>query len=401
MAYASFRRVLVARSFNTLGNSVQIVAAGWLVYHLSGSALNVGLLSVVALASSLLGSPLGGVLADRFAVQRMAAVLTLLQVIPAAVMAILAFSGSLTVPLIFLIVFCGSIPSSLSQPMVQVFLPRIVPKDLGRELFSDLSAAYHFAQFGGVLLGGVVTDQLGVGYAFAFNAFSFAIFALAIARSKLVQKPPAEDSPAAKERFSMRDGLRIGWPIRLVRTVFIACLAFYSIVYPISELLPAIAAQHGASATLVGILAAAFVSGSIIGNPPLRRYVTSGRSAERVISGGLVLGSLTAVAMGLTNTLATTIVLLVVLGVAAEMVYLACVNALQLYLPAQIQGRMVGLFFTTVRVGGGVGAFAVGYLFDLLGIGTSMALVGLVTLPLGLWLFARQRGPDLGQIKTS
>ena len=398
MAYRSFRRLLFARSLNTVGSSVQIVAAGWLVYHLSGSALNVGLLGVVALASSLLGSPLGGVLTDRFAVRRMAVALLLLQVIPATVMAILAFSGSLTVPLIFLLVFCGSLPSSLSNPMVQVFLPRVVPSEMGRKLFSDLSAGSHFAQFGGVLLGGVVTDRLGVGYAFAFNGFTFAVFALAIARAKLVQEQSLATAPG--ENFTIRDGVRKGWPLRLVRTVFIACLAFYAIIYPIALLLPAIAAQHGSSATLVGILAAAFAGGSIIGNPPLRRYVIDGRSAERAISGGLVLGSLTAVAMGLTNTLATTIVLLVVLGVAAEMLYLACINALQLYLPAQIQGRLVGLFFTTVRVGGGVGAFAVGYLFDLLGIGTSMVLVGLVTLPLGLWLFARQRGPDLGQIKT-
>ena len=398
MAYRSFRRLLFARSLNTVGNSVQIVAAGWLVYHLSGSALNVGLLGVVALASSLLGSPLGGVLTDRFAVRRMAVALLLLQVIPAAVMAILAFSGSLTVPLIFLLVFCGSLPSSLSNPMVQVFLPRVVPSEMGRKLFSDLSAGFHFAQFGGVLLGGVVTDRLGVGYAFAFNGFTFAVFALAIARAKLVQEQSLATAPG--ENFTIRDGVRKGWPLRLVRTVFIACLAFYAIIYPIALLLPAIAAQHGSSATLVGILAAAFAGGSIIGNPPLRRYVIDGRSAERAISGGLVLGSLTAVAMGLTNTLATTIVLLVVLGVAAEMLYLACINALQLYLPEQIQGRLVGLFFTTVRVGAGVGAFAVGYLFDLLGIGTSMVLVGLVTLPLGLWLFARQRGPDLDQIKT-
>ena len=398
MAYRSFRRLLFARSLNTVGNSVQIVAAGWLVYHLSGSALNVGLLGVVALASSLLGSPLGGVLTDRFAVRRMAVALLLLQVIPAAVMAILAFSGSLTVPLIFLLVFCGSLPSSLSNPMVQVFLPRVVPSEMGRKLFSDLSAGFHFAQFGGVLLGGVVTDRLGVGYAFAFNGFTFAVFALAIARAKLVQEQSLATAPG--ENFTIRDGVRKGWPLRLVRTVFIACLAFYAIIYPIALLLPAIAAQHGSSATLVGILAAAFAGGSIIGNPPLRRYVIDGRSAERAISGGLVLGSLTAVAMGLTNTLATTIVLLVVLGVAAEMLYLACINALQLYLPEQIQGRLVGLFFTTVRAGAGVGAFAVGYLFDLLGIGTSMVLVGLVTLPLGLWLFARQRGPDLGQIKT-
>ena len=398
MAYRSFRRLLFARSLNTVGSSVQIVAAGWLVYHLSGSALNVGLLGVVALASSLLGSPLGGVLTDRFAVRRMAVALLLLQVIPAAVMAILAFSGSLTVPLIFLLVFCGSLPSSLSKPMVQVFLPRVVPSEMGRKLFSDLSAGYHFAQFGGVLLGGVVTDRLGVGYAFAFNGFTFAVFALAIARAKLVQEQSLATAPG--ENFTIRDGVRKGWPLRLVRAVFIACLAFYAIVYPIALMLPAIAAQHGSSATLVGILAAAFAGGSIIGNPPLRRYVIDGRSAERAISGGLVLGSLTAVAMGLTNTLATTIVLLVVLGVAAEMLYLACINALQLYLPEQIQGRLVGLFFTTVRAGAGVGAFAVGYLFDLLGIGTSMVLVGLVTLPLGLWLFARQRGPDLGQIKT-
>ena len=398
MAYRSFRRLLFARSLNTVGSSVQIVAAGWLVYHLSGSALNVGLLGVVALASSLLGSPLGGVLTDRFAVRRMAVALLLLQVIPAAVMAILAFSGSLTVPLIFLLVFCGSLPSSLSNPMVQVFLPRVVPSEMGRKLFSDLSAGYHFAQFGGVLLGGVVTDRLGVGYAFAFNGFTFAVFALAIARAKLVQEQSLATAPG--ENFTIRDGVRKGWPLRLVRTVFIACLAFYAIIYPIALLLPAIAAQHGSSATLVGILAAAFAGGSIIGNPPLRRYVIDGRSAERAISGGLVLGSLTAVAMGLTNTLATTIVLLVVLGVAAEMLYLACINALQLYLPEQIQGRLVGLFFTTVRAGAGVGAFAVGYLFDLLGIGTSMVLVGLVTLPLGLWLFARQRGPDLDQIKT-
>ena len=64
--HPAFRRLAVARAISSLGSWMQNVAAGFLLYALSGSAMLVGLLGAVALGPSIVFAPIGGALADRF-----------------------------------------------------------------------------------------------------------------------------------------------------------------------------------------------------------------------------------------------------------------------------------------------------------------------------------------------
>ena len=63
-AYGAFRRIVFVKAFSSFGTSMQLVASGWLVYNLTGSAMSVGILALVSLGPSLFGSPIGGILAE-------------------------------------------------------------------------------------------------------------------------------------------------------------------------------------------------------------------------------------------------------------------------------------------------------------------------------------------------
>ena len=64
--YRAFRAALVSRAISGLGNWMQVVAAGWLVFDVTGTAAAVGILTVAARGPSLVLSLYGGTLADRF-----------------------------------------------------------------------------------------------------------------------------------------------------------------------------------------------------------------------------------------------------------------------------------------------------------------------------------------------
>ena len=79
LAFPAYRRLFIARTASSAGSYMQIVAATWYTYKLTGSAASVGLLSALALGPAIVGGPIGGALADRFDPKRLSVVLYLLQ----------------------------------------------------------------------------------------------------------------------------------------------------------------------------------------------------------------------------------------------------------------------------------------------------------------------------------
>ena len=74
---------------------MQIVAATWYAYKITGSATSIGLLSALALGPAIVGGPIGGALADRFDPRRLAVTLYVFQAVPATVMAVMDLVGDL------------------------------------------------------------------------------------------------------------------------------------------------------------------------------------------------------------------------------------------------------------------------------------------------------------------
>lgn len=391
-SYAPFRRIISARVVSTVGSWMQTVGAGWLVFHLTGNAMDVGLLAAIALGPSLVGSPIGGALADRYCPRKLSIGFSVVQILPPLAMAAFAFNDALTVPLIFLLVFCGAVPHSISQPIVQLVIPFTVPEAIRHQAVSDVSAVNNVAQFAGAILGGTVVAGVGVGLAFALNAASYAVVAIVLVASPVLQL--ACDRAREHRDASIRQGVKEGWPLSVVRTVAYGGLVFFVVVAPIQQLMPVIAGDHGESAMLLGVLLAALCGGALLASPFVRRWITDGASAERTLSFGLAVAAVGALLLGISSSLPTDIPLLVMIGFAWEMVFVAGANAVQLDVPSEIRGRMVGLYYLLVAGSAAIGALLIGYLFSTVGVESSLIVGGAVGLLGAVLLIVRLRRSD-------
>ena len=113
--HPAFRRLAFARAISSFGSWMQNVAAGFLLYALSGSAMLVGLLAAVALGPSIVLAPLGGALADRFCPRKLLITFSYLEVLGPALMAVAAATGHLSVAVIFAGVLLNQVFGSMAK----------------------------------------------------------------------------------------------------------------------------------------------------------------------------------------------------------------------------------------------------------------------------------------------
>ena len=112
-----------------------MIGSAWLVFTISGSAMDVGIVAALSLGPSLIGAPLGGSLADRYCPRKLSQLFMALQVPPLLILTVLAASGSLTVPLIFIFIFAYAVPRSISRPILELVVPfTVVGRDRRHQL---------------------------------------------------------------------------------------------------------------------------------------------------------------------------------------------------------------------------------------------------------------------------
>ncbi len=390
LSYAPFRRLMVARFISTMGSWMQTVAAGYLVFQISGNAMYVGLLAAVALGPSLVGASIGGRLADRYCPRKLSIGFSLIEILPPLALSVLAFTDSLTIPAIFVCVLALSIPHSMSQPIFALVVPYSVPEKLRHDAVADTSAIYNVGQLLGAVLGGMAIQDIGAGLAFGINAASYLIVALVLIASPILQQ--ACDMARSHRDVSIRTGLRAGWGLVVVKMSLFGAATFFFLVAPIEQLMPKIAAEHGEGAMLLGILVGSLTVGAILANPFVRRWARDTRGAERTLVIGVLACSPAVLLLGVSSSLATDIPLLIVIGFTWEMIFVSGGSALQLDVPVDIKGRMVGVFYTLVTGAAALGAILMGALFEDFGVSTSLLAVGAGAGVAGLYLFFRWRG---------
>lgn len=373
---------------------MQVVGAGWLVYHLTGSAMQVGVLAALALGPSLVGAPIGGVLADRFCPRKLSITLCTAQAVPAGVMAILAFAGLLSVPWIFVLVLLGAVPYSLNQPIIALVVPFTVPPELRHEAVTASSMAYNLSRLTGAVLGGVVVQVIGPGGAFALNSASYLVVAVVLLFSPVIQA--SCDAARAHQSSGLAGGLRTGWHVPVVRVALLGAAVFFLIVAPIEQLMPKIAADHSDGAMMLGLLLAALGIGALSVNPILRHRVHDARTGGLAVAVGLVTATIGLALLAVSPWLVTDFLALFIVGISWELVFVSGQGSLQLEVPRDIRGRMIGLFYLLVTGATALGALALGMLFDYLGVRTSLLLgAAVVAVGAGVLLVRPSRiGPE-------
>ena len=389
MSYPAFRRIMIARVISTMGTWMQNVAAGFLVYQMTGSAMLVGVLGFCALGPNLIGTPIGGALADRYCPRRLVTLFSGLEVLPPLMLGIAALTGNLSVPLIFVGVIWLACVHSITSPIQQLIIPFAVPNELRHAAVADTSAAYSIGTLIGTAAGGVIIELIGAGAAYTVNAVSNLLVALVFATSPVLQR--ACDLARASKGGNIFKGVRKGWQLQIVQTLMVGAVLFAIFVAPLQMLMPKIAVDHGEGAMLLGFLLGVMGIGALLANGRVRRWAHDGPSGGRTLLLGVAICATGTVLLGVSPWLATDLLLLATIGFGWEVIYVAGSATVQLDVPEDIRGRMVGMFFTLATGATALGSLLMGALFQDLGVAQWLVIAGLVALAGALLIRFRLR----------
>jgi len=406
LSFPAYRRLFGARAVSSAGSYMQIVATTWYAFTITGSAAAVGLLAALALGPSIVGGPIGGVLADRFEPRRLAMLLYLLQGIPAALLAIMELTGHLPMGWLYALVFAGAIPYSLNCPVISLVGPYTVPEEYRPAALAQSSMMFNITRLAGAVIGGFIVHWIGIGAAFTFNAASYFLVAAVLAGTPLVSdmrrtRDLNRSTRAGAVSGRAADGAGVSGVASLVRLVKVTAVGvgvFFVFVAPVEQLMPMVAMEHGLMASDVGLLIGAIGVGAITANPVIGRIGNSPQRRRRLMATGLFLAAAGMIELAITQNHGFVVDLIgaFVIGFGWEFVFVGGQATIATEVPERVRGRMMGLFFVLVTGTTAIGAVGLGVLIDTLGLTATFLGTAVVVMAAGIALLTRPvRSPVL------
>jgi MFS family permease len=194
LQYRNYRLFFSGQSISLIGTWMQRIALPWLVYHMTGSALLLGVVGFAGQIPTFLIAPIAGALTDRWSRYRVLLVTQALSLLQAGTLAWLSLSGSLDIwHIVFLSIIFGCI-NAFDVPARQSFVVEMVTRkeDLGNAIALN-SMMFNGARLIGPTVAGIILTATGEGICFLLNAVSYlfvitSLLLMDISRKKPVKK---------------------------------------------------------------------------------------------------------------------------------------------------------------------------------------------------------------------
>src|SRR5262245_2506688 len=152
---------------------MQNIATAWLLLHLTGSPVAVGLLALCQFLPFTLLSLPAGVLLDRIDPRRTVVVTQALSLVFAAALAAITLGGVVTPWMLYVLAVLRGSVLVFDNPARQALTFQLVGRDELPNAVALNSSLFNGARVIGPALGGIVVATVGAGACFALNAASF------------------------------------------------------------------------------------------------------------------------------------------------------------------------------------------------------------------------------------
>lgn len=257
--------LLVARAISETGTLLSGVALPLFVWSVTGSTVQVGLITASLTLPLLITGLAGGPLVDRLGPRRVSVCTDVGALLAFGCIPLLYALGALPLPALAVLVFVGSCAEALGLTARASLLP-----DLAREAGWSLerataavSAIGRAAIVIGPLLAGVLVGVVGPAPVLFLDALSFGLSALLIAMG--VARQPVRGQAANYGR-ELREGLRFLRQDRQILTLVGLFGGFNLLINPIfMVVLPVYTSTVLGSSSALGVLIASFGAGTLGG----------------------------------------------------------------------------------------------------------------------------------------
>jgi MFS family permease len=376
LATHNFRLFIATQVFSYTGGWVQRIAQDWLVLSLTGSATAVGITVALQFLPSLLFSPYGGVIADRYPKRRIMVCTAASFATLAGLLAVLTMTGHVQVGQVFVLAFLTGTVIAVDNPTRQSFVTELVPQAHMRSAIGLNSSIFQLGALVGPAVSGLLISAFGPGFSFAINAISFMppLVALLLMRTAELHVPEVRSpgSVRLRETFGyVRRRPTILWPI-----VLAGCFSFFTMNLAVT--LAAYARTVAASgAGGYGLLTSTVAIGALAGallaarRPPTRL---------RILAATAALLAVLELSAGLAHAAAAFSLLLVGIGLCTVTLFTSVNSTVQLDTHRAMRGRVMGVYLLVFMGAGALGGPVVGYIDQHLGAQSGLVLAGVVGL---------------------
>ena len=341
LRHRNYRLYWFGQLASVMAQNMEYVAQSWLVLELTNSPLLLGLTGLSQALPTITLTLVGGVIADRADRRRIMIAAQSAVALLYGLLATLVALKSVALWQVMAIAFCSGAVRAFDRPSRMALLPHMVPKEDIPNAVAVGGTIWQLCKFTGPAFAGVLIHFAGVAvtYSFCFAASLSAVVLWVFIR--LEHRHVAAGSSGLLQQ--MKDGLNFIRTHELYYT-FIG-LTFFNSVFGMSyvTLMPVFARdilQVGSRG--FGLLQSAGGAGALAGTVLAALFSHSGRQVFQTTVGATLFG-IFLILFAISPDYALSSALVFALGLTSQF-YMTNVNqTLQLHLPEQLRGRVMGI----------------------------------------------------------
>jgi MFS family permease len=383
---ANFRWYWLGRLTSLASYQMYLVAQGWLVYQLTGSALSLGWVSSSRSIAILLFSLYGGVICDRFEKRDILVWVRLGRAVVHLGVAVLISVGAIQVWHLVASSLLAGVFLGLIMPAEQAIVSELVDRQTLLNAVSLNSIATGSMGMLAASGAGFLIERMGMSAAY------YVVVAFHLLTLFVVAKLPTTGKGTSRSHSiwsDLREGLRylLHSPVLLA----LVSLSFSIVLFarPYSTFMPKFAREvMGFGATGFGLLAAAPGAGSLISSLAIASLGDFRGKGKLLLAAGLSLGVFLFVFVNV-GALLLVVLFLALVGAATNICVVANRTLLQIHAEDQFRGRVMGVYIMMAGLAP-LGVLPAGTVADRLGVPFVVTLQGLLLglIFLGMMLFS-------------
>ncbi len=355
------------------------LATVWVVYQLTESAFLLGLVGFIGQIPSLILTPFGGLIAERFDRRRLLVMTQVLSMLQSLSLAALTITGTINIWLLLGLGFCQGIINAIDAPTRQTFVKDIIerPDELASAIALN-SSMVNGARLIGPAIAGVVIARIGAGYCFVIDGVSYIAVIIGLLLMRLQPQPRFKS--ALKPLQSLKEGFDYAFASLPIRWILILMSVFSLTTMSYSTLMPVVSSRilHGDAHTLGLLLSAAGV-GALLGGAYLSTR-SSVIGLGIVVASAPILCGIGLIGFALSQTLWLSLPALVLIGLGSILQISGSNTILQTIVDDDKRGRVLSLFTMSFLGIAPFGNLLAGSLADRIGVQNTFIINGIICL---------------------
>jgi MFS family permease len=371
----NYRLYFFGQMVSLLGSWLQSVAQAWLVYRLTGSSFQLGLVVFIGQVPLLFLSPIGGLIADRYPRRWVVVATQAISMLLAFVLAVLTLWGHVQLWEILAVAGLQGIINAVDVPTRQALVSEIVDTDnllnavaLNSSIFSNASSL-------APLIAGFLVATIGEGWCFAINGATYLAVIAGLLMMRLEEHK--RDRGPQSALSSLREGFHFVHDTAPIRRILVALALVSLLGAPFTVLMPIFASKvlHAGPRGL-GLLMSANGVGSLIGSLLLasRRGLTG--LGPWIVFGSAGLGA-ALILFSLSRSFALSLMILGAVGFCTFYQTTVSNALIQAMSPNALRGRVIAILSMLILGVVPFGALLAGFLAEHFGAPLTVAVGGL------------------------